>query len=167
MDFWRRADLVERKTSISKRNANQIWRSNVENNTNVRGNSSSSRSTEYFVWEGNPWQNQLVMYSVLRTTSNISYSRLPTWTFHKVWRLTSPQQYLVSDDFSLRETRKQSKRPVLLPNQTSLRLISCIHVRFFETSLKLLWVTIVRTTRQVPDTVCTSVDPPFYTQWSP
>lgn len=88
---------------------------------------------------------------LLRTTSNISYSLLPTWTFHKVWRLTSPQQYLVSDDFSLRETRKQSKRPVLLPNQTSLRLISCIHVRFFETSLKLLWVTIVRTTRQVPD----------------
>lgn len=44
VDSWRRADLVERKTSISNRNANHIWRSNVGNNSNVRGNSGSSRS---------------------------------------------------------------------------------------------------------------------------
>lgn len=40
--------------------------------------------------------------------------------------------------FQFEGDKETKQRPVLLLNQTSLRLISCIHVRFFETSLKLL-----------------------------
>lgn len=157
VDSWRRADLVESKTSRSHCKANHIWRYNVGNNSNLRGDSGSSRN---------------LRREPLTRATDVQQYIVQVDSPHHMDILSSLTSDLTSAVHRLRCFQSEGNKENKAKGQCScpIRLVYASSHASMSGSLRLPWNfcgTIVRTTRQVSDADCTSVDPLFYLKWGP